>query len=74
MNSPSGSLSDVDAAGVAAGDSLIGSMILLAYAIWRRDAVFIVGQGSGIVIYLRNLILIRRGERAALPPKAEPAA
>lgn len=35
--------------------SLAGGAILLAYAIWRRDPVFIVGQGLGLAIYLRNL-------------------
>jgi lipid-A-disaccharide synthase-like uncharacterized protein len=44
--------------------SLGGGVILLAYAIWRRDPVFIVGQASGLMIYARNLWLIRR-ERAA---------
>jgi len=29
--------------------------VLLSYAIWRQDPVFIVGQGAGLVIYLRNL-------------------
>jgi len=35
--------------------SLGGGVILLAYAIWRQDPVFIVGQGLGLAIYLRNL-------------------
>lgn len=39
--------------------SLGGSMVLLAYAIHRADPVFIVGQATGLVIYLRNLYLIR---------------
>ena len=51
--------------------SLVGSLLLLAYSIWRKDAVFILGQASGIVIYVRNLVLIRR--RAALVPEIEPA-
>ena len=44
--------------------SILGAMTLLAYAIWRRDPVFIVGQSTGIFIYLRNVHLVRR-ERAA---------
>jgi lipid-A-disaccharide synthase-like uncharacterized protein len=40
--------------------SLVGGAILLIYAIYRRDPVFIVGQGSGIVVYLRNIALVRR--------------
>lgn len=39
--------------------SLGGSMVLLAYAIHRADPVFIVGQATGLVIYLRNLYLIK---------------
>lgn len=35
--------------------SLAGGTVLLSYAIWRQDPVFIVGQGAGLVIYLRNL-------------------
>lgn len=40
--------------------SLGGGICLLSYAIYRRDAVFIVGQGSGLAVYLRNLVLVRR--------------
>ena len=40
--------------------SLSGGAVLLAYAIWRRDPVFILGQGLGLALYLRNLVLIRR--------------
>jgi lipid-A-disaccharide synthase-like uncharacterized protein len=40
--------------------SLIGSMILLAYAIFRRDPVFILGQSTGFIVYMRNLMLIYR--------------
>ncbi len=40
--------------------SLAGGITLLAYAIYRRDPVFIAGQGAGLLIYGRNLMLIRR--------------
>ena len=40
--------------------SLLGSFFLLTYAILRRDIVFIVGQSTGSVIYIRNLYLIHR--------------
>ncbi len=40
--------------------SIIGSLLLLAYAIYRADPVFILGQSFGIIIYLRNLQLIAR--------------
>jgi lipid-A-disaccharide synthase-like uncharacterized protein len=40
--------------------SLAGSAVLLTYAIYRKDPVFILGQSMGSVIYLRNLWLIRQ--------------
>lgn len=40
--------------------SLAGSVVLTSYAIYRADPVFIVGQASGLLIYLRNLWLLRR--------------
>ena len=40
--------------------SLGGSLTLLAYAIHRKDPVFILGQSMGFLIYTRNLVLIRR--------------
>ena len=45
--------------------SLGGGLILLTYAIYREDPVFILGQGTGVFIYLRNLFLIRRENAAA---------
>lgn len=48
--------------------SLAGGLVLLSYAIYRRDPVFIIGQGAGVFIYLRNLHLIRRQPRKALCP------
>ena len=38
--------------------SLVGSVVLLAYSIYRRDAVFIAGFSLNMVIYLRNLYFI----------------
>ena len=37
-----------------------GGAVLLTYAIYRKDPVFILGQSMGSVIYLRNLWLIRQ--------------
>lgn len=45
--------------------SLGGGLILLSYAIYRRDPVFIVGQMTGSVIYLRNIQLRSRERRVA---------
>ena len=43
--------------------SIAGSLTLLAYAIYRKDPVFILGQAGGLVIYLRNLMLIYRKKK-----------
>jgi lipid-A-disaccharide synthase-like uncharacterized protein len=40
--------------------SLGGGMTLLAYAIHRRDPVFIIGQATGLLVYARNLYFIFR--------------
>jgi lipid-A-disaccharide synthase-like uncharacterized protein len=45
--------------------SLAGGLTLLAYAIHRQDPVFIVGQGLGLFVYLRNLHLIRGGTKTS---------
>jgi|TARA_B100001059_G_scaffold236797_1_gene290516 lipid-A-disaccharide synthase-like uncharacterized protein len=41
--------------------SIFGGLALLTYAIFRKDPVIVSGQTFGIFIYLRNLILIYRG-------------
>jgi lipid-A-disaccharide synthase-like uncharacterized protein len=48
--------------------SLGGSAILLAYAIYKHDPVFIVGQSVGFFIYTRNLYFIARERRMAGTP------
>jgi lipid-A-disaccharide synthase-like uncharacterized protein len=45
--------------------SVGGGVTLLAYAIYRVDPVFIIGQASGLVIYARNLWFIHRKPTAA---------
>lgn len=40
--------------------SLGGGLIVLSYAIYRHDPVFIIGQGTGVFVYLRNLMLIHQ--------------
>jgi lipid-A-disaccharide synthase-like uncharacterized protein len=42
--------------------SIAGGLLLLSYALHRRDPVFVIGQASGLVVYTRNLVLIRRRE------------
>jgi lipid-A-disaccharide synthase-like uncharacterized protein len=56
--------------------SLIGGLITLSYALYRKDPVFIAGQSVGTLVYLRNLMLIhksasgrsRRNETSHVPP------
>ena len=45
--------------------SIAGGVTLLAYALHRRDPVFIVGQGAGLLIYFRNLQFLRRARTQA---------
>ena len=39
--------------------SIAGSVTLLAYAIYQQDPVFILGQSTGVLIYFRNLYLLK---------------
>lgn len=47
--------------------SIAGALDLLAYAIYRQDPVFMVGQSTGMFIYARNLYFIYK-ERAQRAP------
>lgn len=40
--------------------SLVGSLLLLSYAIHRRDPIFILANLPNFAVYLRNLALLRR--------------
>ena len=40
-----------------------GGAVLLSYAIWRADPVFILGQCTGLFIYSRNLYFIHKERR-----------
>ena len=46
--------------------SIGGGLMLLGYAFYRKDPVFIIGQAFGVFVYLRNLqfILRKRGDGA----------
>jgi lipid-A-disaccharide synthase-like uncharacterized protein len=44
--------------------SIGGGVLLFAYALAKRDPVFILGQGFGVFVYARNLYFVYR-ERAA---------
>ena len=45
--------------------SLGGGGLLLAYALYIRDPVFILGQSFGVFVYARNLYFELRDRRAA---------
>jgi lipid-A-disaccharide synthase-like uncharacterized protein len=47
--------------------SLSGSLLLLLYAIHKKDPVFILGQAAGIFVYLRNIHLILRKKKCTQP-------
>lgn len=46
--------------------SIGGGIVLLIYAIYKKDPVFMLGQASGLVVYTRNLMLIMK-KRGPLP-------
>lgn len=40
--------------------SIIGSIMILSYALYRKDPVLFFGQGFGLLVYFRNIVLIRK--------------
>jgi len=40
--------------------SIGGGLLLFVYALYIRDPVFIIGQGFGLFVYLRNLYFVFR--------------
>lgn len=42
--------------------SLLGSSLIISYAIFRRDPVLILGQSFGFVAYIRNLMIAHRNK------------
>lgn len=43
--------------------SIGGGLLLLLYALYRKDPVFIAGQAFGVFVYLRNLYFVLRDRR-----------
>lgn len=44
--------------------SLVGGFMLFIYAVsWKHDVVLALGQGSGLIVYVRNLMLIYKEKR-----------
>jgi lipid-A-disaccharide synthase-like uncharacterized protein len=48
--------------------SLIGGAMLLVYALYRKDPVFIAGQSFGVFVYLRNLYFVLREQKTLSAP------
>lgn len=46
--------------------SITGGLILLVYAISRKDPVFILGQTTGCIVYGRNLRLIYKKRKSEI--------
>ena len=45
--------------------SLLGGTALLSYAVFRQDPVIIIGQALGLLVYVRNLMLVSKAKRRA---------
>jgi lipid-A-disaccharide synthase-like uncharacterized protein len=50
--------------------SLVGGCALFIYALHQKDPVFAIGQGAGLLVYARNLMLDHKQMRAAVVPSA----
>ena len=47
--------------------SLAGGVVLLSYALYRADPIFIIGQATGLLIYGRNLYFVSNAARVDAP-------
>ena len=52
--------------------SLVGSLILLVYAVHRREPIFLLGYLPNSVVYIRNIMLIKK-RGATSSPSGSPA-
>jgi lipid-A-disaccharide synthase-like uncharacterized protein len=48
--------------------SVSGGLLLLVYALYRKDPVFILGQSFGVFVYLRNLYFVLRERKQKASP------
>lgn len=51
--------------------SISGATVLLTYAIYRADPVFVVGQSTGLLIYFRNLHLLGKSAKVEKASKEQ---
>lgn len=50
--------------------SLTGSLMIISYALIRKDPVLILGQATGLVVYLRNIMIGNKAEKMAKKTQA----
>lgn len=53
--------------------SLCGAMMMMVYFTWRKDIIGVLGQVTGLAVYLRNLYLIYGPAHRTAPVTADPA-
>ena len=51
--------------------SILGGVTLFAYALYRNDPVFILGQSTGLLIYARNLYFVHRKDSSNTDPQTQ---
>jgi lipid-A-disaccharide synthase-like uncharacterized protein len=51
--------------------SIVGALLLLCYACYKKDPVYNVAQASGLLIYLRNLQMRRRDRKEPAAESSE---
>ena len=54
--------------------SLFGGLTLFTYALHKSDPPFILGQGMGLFVYVRNLMLVSKARRKAAKREARATA
>ena len=50
--------------------SVVGSLVMLVYAIHRKEPIFLLGQLPNVFVYTRNIMLIRRSGGLGSPSAA----
>jgi lipid-A-disaccharide synthase-like uncharacterized protein len=53
--------------------SICGAIILLIYALYKKDPVFAIGEASVLIVYSRNLVLIKGKKQRDLKVKVDAA-
>jgi len=46
--------------------SVPAGLILVAYAVWRQDPVFIVNEAICVIIFVRNVVMLRNEKTSAV--------